>query len=114
MAQSYVQPGEAIDYTVPSGGVTSGDIVIKGSLAGVALKTGVENDVISLGIEGVYDLPKIAGVITQGDIVYYDSDNEAVTTESEGGSPWGAFSRVGIATETVVSGAATVNVKLNV
>lgn len=114
MAQSYIQPGSTIDYTVPAGGVTSNDIVIAGSLAGVALKTGVENDVVSLGIEGVYALAKVTGAVTQGQIVYYDEDNEAVTTDSEGGSPWGDFPRVGIATGAAESGAETVNVKLNI
>lgn len=113
MAQSYKQPGHTIDYTAPSGGVTSGDIVIKGSIAGVALGTAAEGVVVSLGIEGVYALAKVTGAVTQGDIVYYDSDNAAVTTASEGGSPWGDFSRVGIAVASALSGDATVDVKLN-
>jgi len=66
-----------------------------------------------MGIEGVYSLEKVTGAITQGAIVYYDTDEDKVTTTTEGGSPWAAFVRVGVAVSAALSGDATVEVKLN-
>lgn len=113
MAQNYIQPGDTITYIVPAGGVTSGDLLIQGVLAGVALGTGVEDAEVELGIDGVYSLAKVTGAITQGQVVYFDTDEEKVTTAAEGGSPWGDFVRVGVATSAAGSSDATVEVKLN-
>jgi predicted RecA/RadA family phage recombinase len=61
MAQNYIQPGEVVDYIVPSGGVTSGTLVLAGSLVGVALGDGAEDDIVSLGIKGVFEVTKVTG-----------------------------------------------------
>lgn len=114
MAQNYIQPGDVIDYTVPAAGVTSGDVVVmEDNLVGIALGTGVEDDVVSVALEGVFDLAKASGAITAGAKIYYDADNENVTTDSAGGSPWGDFPLVGRATESVLTAATLVNVKLS-
>lgn len=111
---NYVQEGKAINYTAPVGGVTSGDVVVmEDNLIGVAVSTGVEDDVVAVNIEGVYELAKATGAITIGAKVYWDADNENVTTTTAGGSPWADFPLVGRATESVLSGATTVNVKLS-
>lgn len=114
MAQNYIQPGDTIDYVVPAAGVTSGDVVVlEDDLIGIALATGVEDDVVSIMLEGVFDIAKASGAITAGAKVYYDADNENVGTASAGGSPWGDFPLVGRATESVLTGATEVNVKLS-
>jgi predicted RecA/RadA family phage recombinase len=112
MAQTYIQPGETLDYTVPAGGVTSGDVVVLTDLIGIALVTGVENDVVSVGVTGVYEMDKAANTVTIGQKLYYDEDNEQLTTSSEGGSPWGDLVLAGYAAEAAASGVATVKCKL--
>jgi len=109
---NYVQEGVAINYTVPSGGVDSGDLVLIESIVGVSASTGVEDDVVAVRIEGVFQVPKVAGAISQGQAVYFLGGS--VTTADEGGSPWGDLVKAGVAVETVLTGAATVAVKLNV
>jgi len=109
---NYVQEGVAIDYTVPAAGVTSGELVLIESIVGVSASTGLEDDVVAVRIEGVFQVPKVAGAIAQGEAVYFLDGS--VTTADEGGSPWGDLVKAGVAVETVLSGAATVAVKLNV
>lgn len=112
MAQNYIISGEVIDYTVPSGGVTSGDIVVMtDNLVGIALATRAEDDVVSVMLEGVFDLSKDASVVTTGQKIYFDGSD--VTTDSAGGSPWADYPLVGRATQAALTGAATVNVKLS-
>ena len=83
MAQSYIQPGEVIDYIVPSAGVTSGQLVLASSLVGVALGTGVEDDVVSLGIKGVFEVTKVAGnAWVLGQAIYHDGTSSATGTVS--------------------------------
>jgi predicted RecA/RadA family phage recombinase len=108
---NYIQEGKAINYTVPSGGVDSGDLVLIESIVGVCASTGVEDDVVAVAIEGVYEVPKVAGAISQGEAVYFLGGD--VTTADEGGSPWGTLVKAGVAIESVLTGATVVAVKLN-
>jgi predicted RecA/RadA family phage recombinase len=108
---NYIQEGKAINYTVPIGGVDSGDLVLIESIVGVCASTGVENDVVAVAIDGVYELPKVAGAISQGQAVYFLGGS--VTTATAGGSPWGNLVKAGVAFETVLTGATVVAVKLN-
>jgi predicted RecA/RadA family phage recombinase len=108
---NYVQEGVAIDYTVPAGGVTSGQLVLIGSIVGVCASTGVEDDVIAARIEGVFEVPKVAGAVTQGQALYFLGGS--VTTADEGGSPWGDLVKAGVAVTAQDSGDATVHLKLN-
>jgi predicted RecA/RadA family phage recombinase len=108
---NYIQEGCSIDYTVLSGGVTSGDLVLIEAMVGVCASTGVEDDVIAVAIDGVYEVPKVTGAISQGEVLYFlDGD---VTTATAGGSPWGNLVRAGVAITTELSAAATVHLKLN-
>ncbi len=81
MAQNFIQPGETIDYVVPSGGVTSGQLVLAGSLVGIALGDGDEDDIVSLGIKGVYEVVKVSGnAWTQGQAIYHNGTASATGT----------------------------------
>lgn len=113
MATNYVKKGESINYTVPSGGVTSNDIVLLTDIVGVAASTGVENDVVPVYVSGVFEVAKNnSQAVTIGQKLYYDADNEELTTSSEGGSPWGAFPLAGYASEAAGSSETVVEVKL--
>lgn len=78
-----VSKGEVLDYVVPSGGVSSGDLVEVGSLVGVALVDGAENDVVSVNIKGCYEIAKdITEAVTQGQALYSDGSGALTTTVS--------------------------------
>lgn len=110
--QVYIQEGDTLDYTAPVGGVTSGGVIVGDGSIGVALGTVLEGETVSVLMRGVVKLPKAAGVVAWGDVLYWDADNEEVTTETEGGSPWGSFQQIGTAAKPELTGATTVNVKL--
>jgi predicted RecA/RadA family phage recombinase len=57
---SYVQKGDVLDYT-PASAVAAGDVVVIGSLVGVAPRPIAANAVGALAIEGVYSMPCATG-----------------------------------------------------
>lgn len=105
--KNYVQEGESFQYTVPSGGVTGGSVVVSGSLIGVAAVTGAEGDVVTVQRDGVYELAKAAVDIAQGDHLFFDTTNKVVTNVAAA-----AHVYIGKAFEAAASGAATANVVL--
>jgi predicted RecA/RadA family phage recombinase len=80
MSTNYIQKGDVLDYTAKDKDIASGDLVIIGSIAGVA-KCDIENGSTgSVHITGIYSLPKSADVITQGTKVYWSNSSNFVTT----------------------------------
>ena len=57
---SYVQKGDVLDYT-PAGAVAAGDVVVIGTLVGVAPRPIAANALGSLAVEGVFSLPVATG-----------------------------------------------------
>lgn len=107
MAQNYVESGDVLDYTAGSGEtITSGDLIIKGDIIGVALGDAVEGEVVAVKCGGVFTLPKATGAITLGAKVYWVAADSNVSTTASGntliGAAWGAQA----------SGDATVKVRL--
>lgn len=74
--------GDVLDFTAPSGGVTSGDVVVAGKFAGVAAASAAEGETASINLKGVYELPKAAQAFTQGALLYWDDTNDVLTTTS--------------------------------
>lgn len=109
---NYIAEGNVFNLTVPSGGVTSGGLVLMGDTVGVAKSTGVEDEVVAVAVSGVFEVPKAVGAVVQGEALYFDEDNNELTTSTEGGSPWAAFVLAGYAYEAAASDAATVQVRL--
>lgn len=102
---TYVHDGMTIDHT-PSGAVAAGDVVVVGSIVGVAPRAIAANALGAIQIEGVFDIAKDGNEITAGAAVYYDeSESEIVTTAS--GNVF-----CGHAIAAAAAGAATVRVKL--
>lgn len=101
MAKNYVQDGDTIDF-IATADTASGDPVVLGDLVGVSLadvKSGVAGVAAA---NGVWSLPKAAGVeIAQGVSVYLKDG--AITTDSTeavaAGKAWAASE----AAESVVS-----------
>ncbi len=83
--KNFVQPGDAIDITVPAGGVVSGVPFVSGSLVGIPGVTAAAGALATIHLEGVYDLPKVsAQAWTLGAKVYWDGVAALVTTVSAG------------------------------
>lgn len=88
--------------------VASGSGVIVGSIFGVAKLDIADGKTGPLDIEGVFELPKAAGVVlAQGAACYWNDTAKNITDVSEGNT------RAGIAFKAAASAAATVQVKLN-
>jgi predicted RecA/RadA family phage recombinase len=76
----YVQKGSTIDYK------NSGTAVIKaGDIVNLTSRIGVAGGDIAVGtvgavaVSGVFSMPKAAGAIDLGDVVYYNADTNTVT-----------------------------------
>ena len=85
----FVHDGNSVDYT-PSQAITAGDVVIQGTLVGIA-KLDIASSVLgALAVRGVFDVAKTAVAFTAGAAVYWDS----------GGDPVGGTAGTGAATTT--------------
>tara|TARA_B100000989_G_scaffold192970_1_gene145586 strand:- start:762 stop:1094 length:333 start_codon:yes stop_codon:yes gene_type:complete len=109
MAKNFVQSGAVLDYTASGADVKSGDVVIIGTLGGVALTDIKDGDTGAVQVEGVFTVPKKTGVtIANGAKVYWVSGDSAVGTTASGNT------LIGTAVQGAASGATEINVKLNV
>lgn len=104
---TYVHDGMTIDHT-PSGAVAAGDVIVVGSIVGVAPRAIAANALGAIQVEGVFDFPKGSGEITAGAAVYWDADPGEITTTASG------HVFCGHAIATAASAATTVRVKLSV
>jgi predicted RecA/RadA family phage recombinase len=103
-----LQSGKTITVTrSAAAAVSSGDLVtINSKFFGVAAKGAPSTgDTFAAFTEGVYDLPKLAEGITQGSPLYW---NGAAL-----GATFTGIGAVGMAWETVATGATTVPTKIN-
>lgn len=106
--QNFVQKGDVLEYTVPAGAtVKSGDVVVVGALAGVAVKDGAEGETIALNLTGVFELPKVAGALAQGVVVYWNATNKQVTSTATDNT------KLGNVFVAAVNGDAIVRVRLS-
>lgn len=94
MAQTpvkFIAEGDKIDYTAGAD-ATAGDVITGGALVGVTTSAidYSESTLAALAVEGVFDFPQAAEIITLGQDVYWDAD----------GSPYGGTASSGAATAT--------------
>lgn len=102
-----IQEGGKIDIVAPSGGLTSGQGVLIGAgLFGVASTDIAEGETGVIDTEGVFELPKVAGALSAGDIVRWNTSSDQVTETVS------TFKQIGVVVEDAASGAATCKVKL--
>ncbi len=98
--KNYVQPGDVLTFTAPSGGVVSGGGYQIGQLFVVAAADAEEDEEFEGQIVGVFDLPKTAAQAwTEGALVYWTGT--AVTTTASGNMLIGAAARAELAAATV-------------
>jgi len=109
MAKNLKSYGEVMDVTL-TGSVTSGDVMIVGALAAIALSTGDSGDTIAASIEGVFEVAKLStDDVGQGDQLYWDSGNsQATLSDGTGANP-----ALGKAFVAAGNGETTVQAKLN-
>ena len=97
--ENYVQPGESMEFTAPSGGVVSGRPVQIGQLLVIATVTAAQTERFVGLVEGVITYTKIGSQAwAEGAIVYWDADPGRFTTVAAGNF------RAGVAAVAVGSG----------
>jgi predicted RecA/RadA family phage recombinase len=105
---NYVQPGDTLDLTAPTGGVVSGEPALFGALFGVACSSASEGHRLAVKVEGVFTLPKAPGTgLTEGQKVYWDNSAKLITGTASGNT------MVGHAVETVAAAAVEIAVRLS-
>lgn len=106
---NFIKPGKTTTFTAPGGGVVSGAPVLIGSLLVVATGAVTAGLLFEGMAEGVFRLPKIAGVAwTEGQLLYHDT-----TANSIGTVVSATTRRVGVAAAAAATGDTTGQVRLN-
>ena len=108
MATNFIQEGKALDYTASGSDVSSGDLVVIGTIGGIAKTDIADGKTGAVHISGVFSVAKASGAVTQGQKLYWNSSNSNLTTTASG------HTLVGVAAAAAASGDATVKVLLNV
>ena len=97
MAKNYYQDSDIIDYTADAD-VVSGELVIKGSLIGVAIKDIADTETGAIKRTGVWTLTKAATVVfAQGDPAYYNTTTKEITDVTAGNTLVGTIAYPAIA-----------------
>jgi predicted RecA/RadA family phage recombinase len=108
MAKNFVQVGDIIEVTAPSGGCTSGvGYAIGASLFGVAVVDAASGTPVNIGVTGVWTLPKVTTVqYLAGARLWWDDSAKTVTATTASNI------NIGVAVATGVTTATTINVLL--
>ena len=80
----YKQDGDAVNYT-PVAAVAAGDVVVQGSLVGVAKLPIAAGALGALHVAGIFQFPKAATsgtALAAGTIVYWDDSADVATATS--------------------------------
>lgn len=106
--KNFTQTGDNITLPAPSGGVTSGELVIVGNLPGVAFTSAEAGADVVLATSGVFELPKRAtSTFASGGVVSYDISARRCDAAGAGLYP------IGAAIEAAGNGTTKVKVRLN-
>lgn len=104
--KKYIQDGDIVTVPAPAA-VTSGKMVVIGSLIGITQKAADNGAPVPLVTEGVFEYAKAGSLaIAVGDKLYYVSANDHLNKTASGNT------LVGIAVEAAATDATTVKVKL--
>jgi predicted RecA/RadA family phage recombinase len=106
--KNYVEPGEVLELTAPSGGVVSGTAYKIGSLVVVATVTVAQTVKFSALVVGVVTHAKVsAQAWTEGVKLYWDDSAKLFTTSAGGNT------LVGVAAAAAANPSATGSVRLD-
>lgn len=104
--KNFVQHGVNLTLPAPAN-VLSGDVVIVGSILGIAAGTAASGADLDVVTEGVFALPKVAALaIAIGDTVYWDGAAKLVNKTASGNT------KLGVAVTAAENPSGFVNVKL--
>ena len=105
--KNYIQDGDTLPLTAPSGGVVGGSFYKIGLLVVCAAHDAAETVSFEARLKGVFDAPKAASPAwTEGAVVYWDDSAKNFTTTSSGNT------KAGVAAEVLGSGAGIVRGKV--
>jgi predicted RecA/RadA family phage recombinase len=101
MASNFLQPGDVLDLTAPTGGVVAGVGVIIDALLVIALDTAAQTLPFRGAATGVWSHAKAGSQAwAEGEAVYFDDSGKVFSTVATVG-----FFRAGVAAEAVAGGA---------
>jgi len=83
MSAKFRATGDRIDYT-PDADVIAGDVVVQGTLVGIATEPIDSGRKGSLAVEGVFDFDKEEAAFTVGEDVFYDEDSGLAMNDDTG------------------------------
>ena len=83
--KNFVMDGGTVTVLAPSGGLFSGQGVVVGAIFGVSSYDAAEGDEAEIAVTGVFTLPKSAGVIAEGAIVFWDDSGKTVSNVTGAG-----------------------------
>ena len=109
MATNFIQEGNVLTFTAPSGGVTSGQGVLIGDTFGIVLADADEGDECEVGTVGVYTIDKATDAMIEGEKLWWDDSAKNVTTTSASNTLAGVCVTLGGA----ASGDTEVDIRLN-
>ena len=107
MADNYIQIGNVLTLITPQGGVLSGQPFMVGSIFAVATTSQKAGEEVEGAITGVWELPKAAGQLDQGDPIFFVPGTGLVGDSA----PTGVL--IGAAVARAGADDATVRVRLN-
>jgi predicted RecA/RadA family phage recombinase len=105
--KNYIQEGRHIDVSAPAN-ATSGNLVVIGSLAGVANTTVLSGESLSISCDAVFELPKSAIALAVGAPVYAAAGVAQPVTATD------SDTKVGIVVRAAIIGDATVWVRISI
>ena len=108
MVGNFLQPGDVVTLTAPTGGVVSGNGYVVGALFVIAMGDAAQTVPFEGALTGVSILPKASGAIDEGAKVWWDTSPGNVVNATQAG----AFP-IGTAVAAAGVGDTTVNVRLD-
>jgi predicted RecA/RadA family phage recombinase len=101
MATNYIQPGHVMEFTAPSGGVTSGTPVLIGGFFVIPEVTVAATGRFNGAVDGEWTLPRTASETwVEGDAAFWDVANAKVSIDPTVGLPIGSVVVAGSTSDT--------------
>lgn len=104
--KNLIQKGDTLSLTAPAD-VVGGQGILVGSIFGVCSHDAKSGETMEVAVEGVFDLPKATGALTEGAKLYWDNTAKNITTTATSNT------LIGAAVAVAASGDATGRVRLN-
>jgi predicted RecA/RadA family phage recombinase len=105
--KGFIQDGDVIPLTAPSGGVVSGTGFMTGAIIAIACSTVAAGLTVEAAVEGVFDHASDTGTAwAEGDKLYWDNTNKVFTKTASGNTI------AGVAVAAKLSATTTGRIKL--